>query len=799
MSHTVPTPDGAVDSDTGSNGDHSPHSSRQPPVRHPGPALQRSQRTPPSGRHEVASSVRQSSRKTEEPPAAGFQPQRRLDFHQSSQIALDVAEALLRNPPAHNAPPEDHNQWRQDVARLVAAGRGDRLREDDPELGQHRRPPPSQQSQIRQQPPSVARGIHDLRESLNRNKAAEDARLAIERSRERKRNGVDGKGKGLVHVALPPPPPHNPPFAFGCQALTPELRCVAWPPKFRPHLPEKYDGTVDPSEFLQIYSTAIFAAGGADDVMANYFHVALTGSARSWFMSLPEGSISSWENLCSQFIANFAGTCARRGSEADLHAVRQQPDETLRAFVQRFCQVRNTIPRVSAASVIVAFRQGVRDGKMLEKLATRDIGSVEELLRLADKCARAAEGRAWHTPREVQPGMPDQNPSRLDPREKKKSRNPDQATVNTANAGEPYQTPRVEKKPRPEAEEHPRKKWCSIHNSGTHDLAECRTVRNIIERNQKRAEESRRKPQANLQQQTSTEEERERQADFQEAKRTVAVIHSNIGSAATRRAVKLLKRQVSTAVPVPAPAGPLKWVPTPITFDQADLPVNMVGAGEIPLLVAPTIRNVRLRYVLIDGGAGLNILSTYAREELQIGWDEVSPALPFGGIGPGMVVPKGEVTLPVTFGTPDNFRTEHLTFTVADMNLPYNAILGRPALYRFMAAVHYGYLCLKIPGPKGAISVPGDRPDAAAALEKLHSIAANDFQPPSQPAEADQGTPTISRGPLDAPSSSHRIQPIPGSHSPGGPDHQDAVPFRLVQIGAQVSQTSRIGGGLDDK
>jgi hypothetical protein len=25
---------------------------------------------------------------------------------------------------------------------------------------------------------------------------------------------------------------------------------VVWPPMFRPHLPEKYDGTVNPTEFL---------------------------------------------------------------------------------------------------------------------------------------------------------------------------------------------------------------------------------------------------------------------------------------------------------------------------------------------------------------------------------------------------------------------------------------------------------------------------------------------------------------------------------------------------------------------
>jgi hypothetical protein len=36
----------------------------------------------------------------------------------------------------------------------------------------------------------------------------------------------------------------------GCAALADHLRAASWPPKFRPHLPEKYDGTSNPSEFL---------------------------------------------------------------------------------------------------------------------------------------------------------------------------------------------------------------------------------------------------------------------------------------------------------------------------------------------------------------------------------------------------------------------------------------------------------------------------------------------------------------------------------------------------------------------
>jgi hypothetical protein len=35
---------------------------------------------------------------------------------------------------------------------------------------------------------------------------------------------------------------------------------------------------------------------------------------------------------------------------------------------------------------------------MLEKLATHDVQDVSMLFSLADKCAKATEGRTWHSP-----------------------------------------------------------------------------------------------------------------------------------------------------------------------------------------------------------------------------------------------------------------------------------------------------------------------------------------------------------------------------------------------------------------
>ena len=107
-----------------------------------------------------------------------------------------------------------------------------------------------------------------------------------------------------------------------------------------------------------MYVTAITAAGGNDAVMASYFHVALSGPARTWLMNLTPGTIQSWEELYARFTANFASAYQQHGVEAHLHGMRKKPGETLRAFISRFTKVRGTIPRISDASIITAFCQG---------------------------------------------------------------------------------------------------------------------------------------------------------------------------------------------------------------------------------------------------------------------------------------------------------------------------------------------------------------------------------------------------------------------------------------------------------
>ena len=100
------------------------------------------------------------------------------------------------------------------------------------------------------------------------------------------------------------------------------------------------------------------------------------------------------------------------------------------------------------------------------------------------------------------------------------------------------------------------------------------------------------------------------------------------------------------------------------------------------------------------------------------------PTRPFTGVTSGATIPIGQVCLPVTFGTHENYRTELIDFDVAHIDLPYNAILGYPALVKFMAATHHAYNCIKLPGCSGTITVHGDEQAAVRSLEHTYKEAA---------------------------------------------------------------------------
>lgn len=65
---------------------------------------------------------------------------------------------------------------------------------------------------------------------------------------------------------------------------------------------------------------------------------------------------------------------------------------------------------------------------------------------------------------------------------------------------------------------------------------------------------------------------------------------------------------------------------------------------------------------------------------------------------------------------PTNYRTERISFEVVNFRSPYHCVLGRQAFAKFMAAPHYAYNMMKMPRPRGIITIRGD-PEMALECE----------------------------------------------------------------------------------
>ena len=125
------------------------------------------------------------------------------------------------------------------------------------------------------------------------------------------------------------------------------------------------------------------------------------------------------------------------------------------------------------------------------------------------------------------------------------------------------------------------------------------------------------------------------------------------------------------------------------------------------MVLDPIVDGFHLTRVLMDGGSSLNLLYRDTVRKMGIDTSRIKPTkTTFKGVIPGVEAHcTGSITMEVVFGSPDNFRSKELIFDIVAFRSGYHALLGRTAFARFNAVPHYVYLKLKMPGPRGVITV----------------------------------------------------------------------------------------------
>jgi hypothetical protein len=273
--------------------------------------------------------------------------------------------------------------------------------------------------------------------------------------------------------------------------------------------------------------------------------------------------------------------------------------------------------------------------------------------------------------------------------------------------------------------------------------------------------------------------------DFQEPDKTVNVL---FGGLPTKRSQKATRQEVLNIEP--AVSTPLRWLEVPITFSHANQWTSFSEPGRFPLVLKPVVAGSRLNKVLVDGGSRLNVLFTKTSKKMKLDITHMltKSTSPFYDIIPGnAAIPLSLVVLSVTFGeTRENYRTEYIKFEVADFETSYHAILGRPAISKFMAVPHYTYLVLKMPSPAGVLSLQGDLKISFECDTEAVELAATN-QVPNAMMEIYNTSKKLAPSELDIPEKSDKANK---------PQPSEEVQVKTIDLGiGDNSKTTMIGAG----
>ena len=115
-----------------------------------------------------------------------------------------------------------------------------------------------------------------------------------------------------------------------------------------------------------------------------------------------------------------------------------------------------------------------------------------------------------------------------------------------------------------------------------------------------------------------SDEGHEEETSEQEFQKAIEVMCIDGGASlhASHRQLKQWVREVNAAEPPVESRKPLKWSGMPIIFDIEGHPDRITAVGCLLMLVSPTIPNLKVTKMLVDGGAGLNLISSVVLQKL---------------------------------------------------------------------------------------------------------------------------------------------------------------------------------------
>jgi len=123
-----------------------------------------------------------------------------------------------------------------------------------------------------------------------------------------------------------------------------------------------FTGMEDPEIHLTVFHTQMMLVGGSDTVKCKLFMSTLTGMAMDWFISLPNGHITSFAQLSQLFREQYLANRAPSPVSYDLFDVKQYQGETLKEYINRFGKQVVKVGTTEEPMIVYTFRKGMCPG-----------------------------------------------------------------------------------------------------------------------------------------------------------------------------------------------------------------------------------------------------------------------------------------------------------------------------------------------------------------------------------------------------------------------------------------------------
>ena len=169
-------------------------------------------------------------------------------------------------------------------------------------------------------------------------------------------------GERTVDERAPPLPVWARPMLFSQVIMDTVIPSTFMGPKVT------FTGVEDPEAHITTFHTQMMLSRGSDAVYCKLFMSTLACAALDWFISLPDGHITSFDQFTTLFREQYIVNRAPPPISYDLFDVRQYQGESLKEFLNRFGVQVVKLHTKNEAMTVHAFTKGVLPGPFSESL-----------------------------------------------------------------------------------------------------------------------------------------------------------------------------------------------------------------------------------------------------------------------------------------------------------------------------------------------------------------------------------------------------------------------------------------------